>query len=102
MFNKPYLSVPVKPRWTNEPTNILTKLNSMLSTRCEATAIPKPTIKWIKLSSNGDDEETTIESDELKFNFTRKEASKYKCVAENPLGRIEKVIQIKYYGNEIT
>ena len=73
----------------------------MLSTRCEATAIPKPTIKWIKLSTNGDDEETTVESDELKLNFTRKEASKYKCVAENQLGRIEKTIQIKYYGNKI-
>ena len=41
----------------------------------------------------------TIDSDELRLNFTKSGASSYKCVAENRLGRIEKVIQIKYYGN---
>ena len=41
----------------------------------------------------------TIENDELRFNFTKSDASSYKCVAENQLGRIEKIIQIKYYGN---
>ena len=43
----------VKPRWIVEPANISVKLNSLFSTKCEVTAIPKPTIRWIKLSSNG-------------------------------------------------
>ena len=41
----------------------------------------------------------TIDGDELRLNFTKKDASIYKCVAENQIGRIEKAIQIKYYGN---
>ena len=43
---------------------------------------------------------STIDGDELKFNFTKKTLSNYKCVAENQLGRIEKTIQIKYYGKK--
>ena len=70
----------------------------MFSTKCEAVATPKPIIRWQKLSLN-QEIERTIESDELRLNFTKSDASSYKCVAENQLGRIEKVIQIKYYGN---
>lgn len=80
-----------------EPTNILAKLNSILITKCEANAIPNPKTKWVKLASNGD-LERTVESDELKFNLTKQDASMWKCLAENHLGKIEKVIQIKYYG----
>lgn len=69
----------------------------MLIAKCEANAIPSATIKWIKLAQNGD-AERTIESDELKFNLTKQDASMWKCLAENKLGKIEKVIQIKYYG----
>ena len=43
----------IKPRFLIEPTNIYAKLNSLLNTKCQVTAIPLANIKWIKLSSNG-------------------------------------------------
>ena len=73
-------------------------MHSKFNTKCEANGIPKPKIKWIKLSSNGD--EMIIDNDELQFNsFTKLDASNYKCLAENELGKIEKTIKITYYGN---
>ena len=43
----------VKPRFIIAPTNIFAKLNSLLNTKCQVTAIPLAKIKWIKLSANG-------------------------------------------------
>ena len=40
-----------------------------------------------------------IDNNELQFdNFTKSEASNYKCLVENELGKIEKTIKLTYYG----
>ena len=98
ILNKKSLNwISVKPRWIVEPIDIQAKLHSKLSTRCEANGIPKPKIKWIKLSTNGD--EMIIDNDELQFNnFTKSDANNYKCLVENNLGKIEKTIKLTYYG----
>lgn len=87
----------VKPKFAVEPVNLSTKLNSILQTRCEVSAIPSPTVRWEKLSANGE-VERTIDGDELKLNLTRKDASLYRCRASNSLGSVEKTIRISFYG----
>lgn len=87
----------MKPKFTTEPTNISTKLNSILQTKCAVSAIPEANVRWEKLSSKGEVEKT-VDGDELKFNFTKKDASLYRCRASNSLGSIEKTIRIGFYG----
>ena len=42
--------------------------------------------------------ERTFEGDELAFNFTRDDVGEYRCISENKLARIEKVIRIGIFG----
>ena len=58
--------------------------------------------KWFSngLSNFRAGNEIIIDNDELEFqNFTKLDASDYRCVAENDLGKIEKTIKLTYYGN---
>ena len=87
----------MKPKFIVEPTDISTKLNSIVQTRCEVAAVPIASVRWEKLSANGE-VERTIDGDELKLNFTRSDASLYRCQASNPLGSIAKTIRISFYG----
>ena len=57
-----------------------------------------PKIHTLNLSISLGEVEKTFESDDLEFNLTKKDVGRYRCTSENKLGKIERTIQIKYYG----
>ena len=91
---------PVKPRWTRQPPDVLAvRLNSELAIDCEASGYPQPKIKLERLLND-----RVLESQEtgqLRTRYTKYRAGRYRCTAENSLGRIEREFQVKHYGKAI-
>lgn len=72
------------------------RLNLELTIDCPATGYPQPTIKLERLL-NGHVLEN-YETGKLKVKYTKDRSGRYRCSAENSVGRIEKEFQVKHYG----
>ena len=90
----------MKPKWSKQLPELLSvRLNSELHIDCQANGYPQPKIKLERLA-NGKLLES-IESGQLRTKYTKEMTGKYRCLAENSVGRIERLVQVKHYGKEI-
>ena len=74
-------------------------LNAELRLDCEASGYPQPKIKLERLL-NGNVVES-FETGQLQAKYTRDRAGRYRCTAENSVGRIERELQVKHYGKSV-
>ena len=87
----------MKPRWTKQPPDVLpVQLNSELAIDCQASGYPQPKIK-IERFLNGRPLESQ-ETSQARARYTKDRAGRYRCTAENSVGRIEREFQVKHYG----
>ena len=87
----------VKPKWTKQPPEVLAvQLNSDLTIDCLASGYPQPKIK-LERFLNGKVLES-YETGQLRVKYTKDRAGRYRCSAENSIGRIEREFQVKHYG----
>lgn len=76
---------------------VAVRLNSELSVDCSASGYPEPKIK-LERQLLDDNALESIDGGQLRTRYTKQLAGRYRCTAENSVGRIEKEFQVKHYG----
>jgi len=85
------------PKWNLKQESFETIHNVTISLKCDAFSIPSATYKWLKNGIQINNERYKVDANNSLIinDLVLADASKYTCIAENNLGRIENEFYLK-------
>ena len=95
------LTVRIRPRFTELPTDNLVSVNAGEDAiiTCRATGNPAPNYSWRKLEEELPESSTVDVEGNLKLiRVIKKDAGVYRCTAENRVGTISQDIELEVIG----